>query len=140
MDYEQIVLDTIESIKPADKAAIAKAEARQAELAKPPGSLGLLEEISIRIAGMTGDVINEINSGCVAVFCSDNGVAEEGVASAENIISKVKGGEVSESFLTYAKERTQVIYDLGGIRNYKKYKGFCNKLEAFLKESRKKDL
>ena len=87
MDYEQIVLDTIESIKPADKAAIAKAEARQAELAKPPGSLGLLEEISIRIAGMTGDVINEINSGCVAVFCSDNGVAEEGVASAPQSVT-----------------------------------------------------
>ena len=65
---------------------------------------------------------------------------EEGAASAENIISKVKGGEVSESFLTYAKERTQEIYDLGGIRNNKKYRGFCNKLEAFLKESRKKDV
>lgn len=65
---------------------------------------------------------------------------EEGAASAENIIAKVKTGEVSESFLMYAKERTQEIYDLGGIRNWKKYRGFCNKLEAFLKKSRKKDV
>lgn len=65
---------------------------------------------------------------------------EEGTASAENIIAKVKTGEVSESFLLYAKERTQEIYDLGGIRNWKKYRGFCNKLEAFLKKSRKKDV
>ena len=65
---------------------------------------------------------------------------EEGAASAENIIAKVKTGEVSESFLTYAKERTQDIYDLGGIRNWKKYRGFCNKLEAFLKKSRKNDV
>ena len=65
---------------------------------------------------------------------------EEGAASAENIIAKVKTGEVSESFLNYAKERTQEIYDLGGIRNWKKYRGFCNKLEAFLKKSRKHDV
>ena len=87
MDYAQIVFDTIESIKPADTAAIANAEARQAELAKPPGSLGLLEEISIRIAGMTGSVINRIDRGCVVVFSSDNGVSEEGVASAPQSVT-----------------------------------------------------
>ena len=69
-----------------------------------------------------------------------NELKDGGTASAENIIAKVKTGEVSESFLTYAKERTQEIYDLGGIRNWKKYRGFCNKLEAFLKKSRKKDV
>ena len=58
---EQIINETIEAIKPADKEAIAKATERQASLAKPPGSLGLLEEISIRIAGMTGSVINKID-------------------------------------------------------------------------------
>lgn len=65
---------------------------------------------------------------------------EEGAASAENIIAKVKNNEVSESFLKYAKGRTQEIYDLGGIRNWKKYRGFCNKLEAFLKKSNKTDV
>jgi len=65
---------------------------------------------------------------------------EEGAASSENIILKVKSGEVSESFLKYAEERTQEIFDLGGIRNWKKYNGFCNKLKAFLKKSRKSDV
>ena len=65
---------------------------------------------------------------------------EDGTASAENIIAKVKNGEVSESFLKYAKDRTQEIYDLGGIRNWKKYQGFCNKLDNFLKKSRKSDV
>jgi len=84
---EQIINETIEAIKPADKEAIAKATERQASLAKPPGSLGLLEEISIRIAGMTGSVINKIDKGCVAVFSADNGVAEEGVASAPQSVT-----------------------------------------------------
>lgn len=65
---------------------------------------------------------------------------KEGVASSENIIQKVKTGEVSESFLQYAKDRTQEIYDAGGVRNWKKYNGFCNKLEAFLKKQRKHDI
>lgn len=65
---------------------------------------------------------------------------EDGTASSENIIDKVKNGEVSESFLQYALGRTQEIYDAGGFRNWKKYNGFCNKLQAYLKKSRKKDV
>ena len=65
---------------------------------------------------------------------------KEGVASSENIIEKVKTGEVSESFLQYVKDRTQEIYDAGGVRNWKKYTGFCNKLETFLTRQKKKDL
>lgn len=64
----------------------------------------------------------------------------EGRASAENIIMKVSSGEEGVSFLQYAKERTQAIYDAGGIRNWKKYNGFCQKLEEYLKKNKKKDL
>ena len=70
----------ISSIKPLDEKAMQKARARQESLAKPPGSLGKLEDISIKMAGITGSVISDISKGCVAVFSSDNGVAEEGVA------------------------------------------------------------
>ena len=84
---EEIINETIAKIQPADQEVIAKASARQASLAKPPGSLGLLEEISIRIAGMTGSVINRMDRGCVAVFCADNGVADEGVASAPQSVT-----------------------------------------------------
>ena len=58
-----------------------KARERQAQLAKPPGSLGGLEDISVRIAGITGRVMNNIEKSCVVVLCADNGVVEEGVAS-----------------------------------------------------------
>ena len=67
-------------------------------------------------------------------------LAEGGVVSLENIVLSAKATEISESFLQYAKDRTQVIYDAGGIRNWKKYNGFCNKLEAYLKSIRKSDL
>ncbi len=41
-------------IGPADEAAMAAATQRQQSLTKPAGSLGVLEDLSIRVAGMTG--------------------------------------------------------------------------------------
>lgn len=107
MDLQDLK-DVIKTIKPADTDAIQAATARQASLAKPPGSLGGLEDISIRIAGMTGNVINNVDKSCVIVFCSDNGVVEEGIASSPvsvtmsqtiNFIRRLTGvGALAECF------------------------------------------
>lgn len=70
----------IGAISPADAEAVRLAERRQSELAKPPRSLGKLEEISVRLAGITGKVNNSLENCLVAVFAADNGVVEEGVA------------------------------------------------------------
>ncbi|MBQ3611111.1 MAG: nicotinate-nucleotide--dimethylbenzimidazole phosphoribosyltransferase [Firmicutes bacterium] len=81
------ILETINRIEAPDAAAMDVALSRQAALAKPPGSLGGLEDISVRMAGITGSLFNEINRSCVAVFCADNGVAEEGVSSAPQSVT-----------------------------------------------------
>jgi len=70
-----------------DKTAVKKAEERQAKLAKPPGSLGRLEEISVRLAGITGQISTVIKDPCVVIMCSDNGVVDEGVASAPQSVT-----------------------------------------------------
>ncbi|MDD7020044.1 nicotinate-nucleotide--dimethylbenzimidazole phosphoribosyltransferase [Hornefia butyriciproducens] len=75
-------------ICPPDREAMEKAAARQEELAKVPGSLGRLEDISIRMAGITGNVTgNDLRKQCIAVFCGDNGVVAEGVASAPQTVT-----------------------------------------------------
>lgn len=84
---DKTITEILDRIRPADAAAIEQARKRQASLAKPPGSLGLLEEISIRVAGITGNITNNIDKGCVAVFCADNGVACEGVSSAPQSVT-----------------------------------------------------
>lgn len=66
---------------PADAGAMDRAARRQAQLAKPPGSLGKLEDMSIRLAGITGQVCNTLDSCRVLVFAADNGVVAEDVAS-----------------------------------------------------------
>ena len=75
-------------VPPIDVKAMSDAEARQRELAKPPGSLGLLEEISIRFAGMTGRMYNRARKRRLLVFAADNGVIEEGVSSAPKSVTR----------------------------------------------------
>lgn len=68
-----------------------KAQRRQDRLAKPPGSLGGLEQIAVRMAGITGEVIaGAPQRGCVLVFCADNGVAAQGVASAPQSVTRAQ--------------------------------------------------
>ena len=67
MTYEELQ-KVIESIEGLDEEAGEKAADRQAALAKPPGSLGLLEDISVQMAGITGKVKNEIRKSCVVVM------------------------------------------------------------------------
>ena len=77
----------LQSIQPLDEAAQSKARERQAQLAKPPGSLGRLEELSIQLAGITGKVHNEIEKKHLLVLAADNGVVEEGVSSAPQSVT-----------------------------------------------------
>ncbi|MBR1497290.1 MAG: nicotinate-nucleotide--dimethylbenzimidazole phosphoribosyltransferase, partial [Oscillospiraceae bacterium] len=72
----------IAAVAPPDAAAMARARARQDALAKPPGSLGRLEELGVQLAGITGRVNNELPRKHLLVFAADNGVVAEGVASA----------------------------------------------------------
>ena len=77
----------IASISPPDQTAMSAAQERQAQLAKPPGSLARLEELSIQLAGITGKVHNKIVKKHLLVFAADNGVVAEGVASAPQSVT-----------------------------------------------------
>ncbi|MFD2171901.1 nicotinate-nucleotide--dimethylbenzimidazole phosphoribosyltransferase [Tumebacillus lipolyticus] len=50
-------------------------------LTKPPGSLGKLEEIGIRLAGIQGTVFPKLEQRAVVVMCGDHGVTAEGVSA-----------------------------------------------------------
>jgi len=66
---------------------MAEATQRQDSLAKPIGSFGTLEEISIKLAGITGSVKNRIGKKCVIIMVADNGVYEEGVSSCPQVVT-----------------------------------------------------
>ena len=77
----------LEKITPPDEAAMEAARFRQAQLAKPPESLGRLEELSIQLSGITGMVHNKMDNPHLLVFAADNGVVAEGVSSAPQSVT-----------------------------------------------------
>ena len=77
----------LESIEPLSKSAMEAAKIRQDALAKPPESLGRLEELSIQLAGITGTIHNTMDKTHLLVFAADNGVVEEGVSSAPQSVT-----------------------------------------------------
>jgi len=77
----ELLTDTIESIKPLDKEAMAKARAKQDTLTKPPGSLGRLEELSIQLAGIQGKPIPQIKHKAIVTMAGDHGVVAEKIGN-----------------------------------------------------------
>ncbi|MCK5336805.1 MAG: nicotinate-nucleotide--dimethylbenzimidazole phosphoribosyltransferase [Gammaproteobacteria bacterium] len=58
-----------------------QATEHQMQLTKPPGALGQLEEIAIKLAAMQGKKLPEINSIQITVFAADHGIANQGVSA-----------------------------------------------------------
>ena len=55
-----------------------------------------------------------------------------GIVTPDKLKDELIASERPVSFLKYAQQRTQELIECGNIRNAKKYKTFCNKLELFL--------
>lgn len=65
---------------PEDQARAA-ANARQAQLTKPPGSLGRLEDIAVLLAGWQGRERPAIDHGQAVIFAGNHGVVARGVSA-----------------------------------------------------------
>lgn len=85
----ELLNSTLKGIEPLYADKVNEAKNRLDNLIKPIGSLGRLEEISQRMAGITGKVHNKISKKSVVVMCADNGVVEEGVSSCPQDITVV---------------------------------------------------
>ncbi len=74
--------DVVSRIDPPDRAAAEASEARWATRAKPPGSLGRVEDLAIRIAAITGIAPPlPIEHPSVVVFAGDHGVVADGASA-----------------------------------------------------------
>ena len=65
----------------ADTAAMADAEARQAQLTKPLGSLGRLETLAVFMAGWQGTDRPQLNRGKTLIFAGNHGFTVHGVSA-----------------------------------------------------------
>jgi len=108
----------INDIEPVNKETIVQADKRMTSLAKPLKSLGKLEEIAIKLSGITGKVKNNITKRLVIIMCSDNGVVEEGVASAPQSVTLAQTinftkGLTGVAVLAKANKTELMVVDVG---------------------------
>ena len=75
-----MIKETIDQIKPLDEEAMKLAKERQDFLTKPKESLGILEKLSIQVAGITGNTLPQIRDKVIITMAGDHGVVEEGVS------------------------------------------------------------
>lgn len=83
-------------IAPAHGAAMAAAKAKWDGIAKPIGSLGLLEDAIVQIAGLTGSAEVRLPKRAVLVMCADNGVVSEGVSQSGQEVTALVAGNMAE--------------------------------------------
>ncbi|MEW2327799.1 nicotinate-nucleotide--dimethylbenzimidazole phosphoribosyltransferase [Micromonospora chersina] len=110
---------TVAAIRPLDEAAMAAARELQGRLTKPAGSLGALEPLSVRLAGLAGTCPPPLpEPAAVAIFAGDHGVHAQGVTpwpqevTAQMIANFVAGGAVVNAFARQAGASVTVV-DVG---------------------------
>ncbi len=101
-----------------DETAATAAEARQGQLTKPPGSLGHLEKLALRLAGMQGEEKPSLERVHISVFAADHGVADEGVSAFPQevtvaMIANFANGGAAISVLAKALGATLEVVDVG---------------------------
>jgi nicotinate-nucleotide--dimethylbenzimidazole phosphoribosyltransferase len=114
----QLLEQIIAAICPPDKEVMDKARLRQYQLTKPRGSLGMLEELSVKIAGITGKLAPPIEQKAIVTMAGDHGVIAEGVSAypqevtAQMVYNFLKGGAGINVFARHIGARV-VVVDMG---------------------------
>jgi nicotinate-nucleotide--dimethylbenzimidazole phosphoribosyltransferase len=118
MNPTQQLRELIDSIGPLDDEAMSHARARQSQLTKPVGSLGKLEDLSIQIAGITGEQQPQLKHKAIAVMAGDHGVVAEGVSAypqevtPQMVLNFLYGGAAINVLARHIGARV-VIVDMG---------------------------
>ncbi|MCM1334629.1 MAG: nicotinate-nucleotide--dimethylbenzimidazole phosphoribosyltransferase [Bacteroides sp.] len=89
-------MDRLIRIKHADRAAYRAAKERWDSVAKPLGSLGLLEEAIQRIASIQASADIKLDRRTVVVLCADNGVTAEGIAQSDSAVTAICAKGIAE--------------------------------------------
>jgi nicotinate-nucleotide--dimethylbenzimidazole phosphoribosyltransferase len=110
---------TVAAIRPLDADAMAAARDLHGRLTKPPGSLGALEDLSVRLAGLAGTCPPPLpEPPAVAVFAGDHGVHAQGVTpwpqevTAQMVANFLAGGAVVNAFARQVGASVTVV-DVG---------------------------
>ena len=115
----RLIVETVSAVGGLDANALAEARERQERLTKPSGSLGVLEDLSVRLAGLAGACPPPLPEPVViVVFAGDHGVHAQGVTpwpqevTAQMVANFLAGGAVVNTFAAQIGAEVRVV-DVG---------------------------
>ncbi|MEW9530110.1 nicotinate-nucleotide--dimethylbenzimidazole phosphoribosyltransferase [Microbispora sp. NPDC049125] len=111
--------ETIHAIRPIDPGPMADARSHHDRLTKPRGSLGVLEDVAVRLAGIAGCCPPPLPvPAALAIFAADHGVHAQGVSpwpqevTAQMVANFAAGGAVANAFAAEVGASVTVV-DVG---------------------------
>jgi len=119
-----ILKEVIENIEPVNREIMRIVEKRLDNLTKPAGSLGRLEELARKVAGITGSECPPVKNKVIFTLAADHGVAEEGVSAypqevtAQMVYNFLKGGAGINVLARYVGARV-IVVDMGVKEKFK---------------------
>jgi nicotinate-nucleotide--dimethylbenzimidazole phosphoribosyltransferase len=122
----------LQKIKPLDEKAMAAARARQDTLTKPLGSLGRLEELSIKLAGIRGEPIPKLHYKTIVTMAADHGVVAEGVSAypqavtPQMVLNFLRGG-AGINVLARHVGASQIVVDIGVASDIEPHKALVSR-------------
>lgn len=129
------ILDFINSIKPVDGSMDEKTQKHLDSLTKPPGSLGMLEELAKKFAKSCAVYPPKINKKSIFVMAADHGVAVEGVSAfpaevtPQMVHNFVNGGAAINVLARHTGCETKVV-DIGVNADFKNLENLIHRKVA----------
>ncbi len=108
--------EVVAAIRPLDEPAMVAARERLDRMTKPRGSLGVLEDVAVQLAGLAAHCPPPLpEPAAVAVFAGDHGVHRQGVSpwpqevTAQMVANFLAGGAVVNAFAAQAGAEVVVV-------------------------------
>jgi nicotinate-nucleotide--dimethylbenzimidazole phosphoribosyltransferase len=123
-------------IPPFDLSASNQAHKRQQVLTKPSGSLGLLEDLSVQLAGITGKERPRFPRKTVITMAADHGIVIEGVSAypaevtPQMVINILQGGAAINVLARQAGANVKVV-DIGVAYDFQNVQGLIDRKIAY---------
>jgi len=77
----KLLKETVQKIGKLNEEKMSAARKRLDSLTKPPGSLGKLEELAIKLAGISGELFPRVDHKAHILMAGDHGVVAEGISA-----------------------------------------------------------
>jgi nicotinate-nucleotide--dimethylbenzimidazole phosphoribosyltransferase len=122
-DFLTTMTLSLPPVPPVNSATQNAARTRQEQLTKPAGSLGQLEDLSVQLAAISGQLKTPLARKAVIVMAGDHGIAHEGVSAypaevtPQMVLNFLHGGAAINVLARQASARV-IVVDVGVNANF----------------------